>query len=39
LSESLREGNIKIDIKETGWEDADWINLTQKKGPVAGSRE
>jgi hypothetical protein len=28
-----------MDIKETGWEDADWINLTQKKGPMAGSRE
>jgi hypothetical protein len=28
-----------MDIKELGWEDADWINLTQRKGPVAGSRE
>jgi hypothetical protein len=23
------EDNIKIDVKETGWEDVDWIHLAQ----------
>jgi hypothetical protein len=24
-------GNIKMDIKETGWEDVDWIHLAQDR--------
>jgi hypothetical protein len=29
--------DIKIDLKETGYESADWINLAQ--GPVVGACE
>jgi len=25
------EGNIKMDIKEIGWEDVDWIDLSQDR--------
>jgi hypothetical protein len=25
----VREDNIKIDVKETGLEDAEWINLAE----------
>jgi hypothetical protein len=25
------EDNIKMDLKEVGWEGADWINLTQHR--------
>jgi hypothetical protein len=28
---SAREGNIKTDLKETGWEDVDWIHLVQDR--------
>jgi hypothetical protein len=26
-----RSGNIKIDLKEIGWDDMDWINLAQDR--------
>jgi hypothetical protein len=25
------EGNIKIDLREIGWDDIDWIHLAQDK--------
>jgi len=25
------DGNIKMDIKEIGWEDVDWIDLAQDR--------
>jgi hypothetical protein len=25
------EDNIKIDLKEIGWEDVEWINLSQDR--------
>jgi hypothetical protein len=31
--------NIKIDLRETGWDGVDWVNLTQVRGPVEGSCE
>jgi hypothetical protein len=29
------EDNIKIDLKDVGLEDVNWINLTKKTRPVA----
>jgi hypothetical protein len=26
--------NIKIDLREIGWDGLDWIDLVQDKGPV-----
>jgi ribosome biogenesis protein Nip4 len=26
-----REDNIKMDLKEIGWEDVDWIHLSQDR--------
>jgi hypothetical protein len=31
--------NIKIDLREIGWGDMDWIDLTQGKGSVESSCE
>ena len=28
-SRCRQEGNIKIDLRETGWEGIDWIHLAQ----------
>jgi hypothetical protein len=28
--------NIKIELREIGWDGMDWIDLTQGKGPAAG---
>jgi hypothetical protein len=28
--------NIKINLREVGWGDMDWIDLAQSKGPVEG---
>jgi hypothetical protein len=34
------EDKIKIDVRETGWDDTDWIDRAQgREGPVAGSCE
>jgi len=33
------EDNIRIDVREIGWECVDWIYLAQDKGPVAGCCE
>jgi hypothetical protein len=33
------ENNIKIDIKDIGYEGVNWIHLVQERGPVAGSSE
>jgi hypothetical protein len=30
---------IKMDLREVGWDDVDWIDLAQDKGPVEGSCE
>jgi hypothetical protein len=30
------EGNIKLDLKELGINGANWIQLAQDRGPVAG---
>jgi hypothetical protein len=29
--------NIKIDLRETGWDGMDWIDLAQDRGPLEGS--
>jgi hypothetical protein len=29
--------NIKIDLREIGWDGMDWIDLAQDRGPVEGS--
>jgi hypothetical protein len=31
--------NIKIDLREIGWDGIDWIDLGQDNGPVEGSCE
>jgi hypothetical protein len=31
--------NIKMDLREIGWDGMDWIDLAQDKGPVDGSCE
>jgi hypothetical protein len=31
--------NIKIDLREIGWDGMDWINLAQDRDPVKGSCE
>jgi hypothetical protein len=28
-----------MDLREIGWNDMDWIDLAQDRGPVKGSRE
>jgi hypothetical protein len=30
------ENNIKIDIKEIGWEGVDWIHLARERGQIDG---
>jgi hypothetical protein len=30
-SRRIREDNIKIDLRETGWDGVDWIHLAQEK--------
>jgi len=30
------EDNIKMDLKEIGWESEDWIHLAGEQGPLAG---
>jgi hypothetical protein len=31
--------NIKIDLREIGWDGMDWIDQAQDRGPVEGSCE
>jgi hypothetical protein len=31
--------NIKIDLREIGWDGMDWIDLAQDREPVEGSCE
>jgi hypothetical protein len=31
--------NIKIDLRETGWDGMDWIDLAEDRGPVESSCE
>jgi len=33
------ENNIKVDVKETGWESVDWNNIAHYRVLVAASRE
>jgi hypothetical protein len=33
------EDNIRMDLREVGWEVVDWIHLAQDKGPMAGCCE
>jgi hypothetical protein len=29
---AYEKSNIKVNVKEMGWEDVDWIHLAQNKG-------
>jgi hypothetical protein len=31
--------NVKMDLRDIGWDDMDWIDLTQDNGPLEGSCE
>jgi hypothetical protein len=31
------EDNIRMDLRETGWEGVDWMHLIQDEGPAAGN--
>jgi hypothetical protein len=33
------EDNIRMDLREIGWEVVDWIHLAQDSGPMAGCCE
>jgi hypothetical protein len=28
--------NVRMDVREIGWEDGDWIHMAQDRGPVVG---
>jgi hypothetical protein len=33
------ENNVRMDLRETGWEVVDWIHRAQGQGPMAGCCE
>jgi hypothetical protein len=35
-SEDLDDDNIKLDLREVGWEDVDWMHLDQDTGQWRG---